>query len=92
MNALQGSAEDHHIRPQHVQRQGEGARRGDGWEHQRQSVRRVKVQYRLKIANKVNCAAMRPAAVGRKLTEETAGMPRCVRVLYGKLNLARFTN
>ena len=30
-------------------------------------------------------------AVGRKLTEQTAGMPRCRRVLYGKLNLARFT-
>ena len=32
----QGSAEDHHLRPQHIQRQGEGARRGDGREHQRQ--------------------------------------------------------
>ena len=34
---------------------------------------------------------MAVGTLGRKLTEQTAGMPRCRRVLYGKLNLARFT-
>ena len=56
----QGSAEDHHLRPQHIQRQGEGARRGDGREHQRQSVRRAGVHNRLKMANKIKSAATAP--------------------------------